>query len=134
MRSNMMGVYAEGISWGSAERERLIRSLVLYCERSGTGLKACMRLWMPACLPALTVNSGMRYRIVFRLSCGCPPDGILSPQTTSASPAGICKAVLLTVLPRTNVQKLPDQSLGSSIPGEKLLGCVAVPAAVFQTE
>ena len=47
--------------------------------------------WIPARLLALTLNSGMRYRMVFRLSCGCPPDGTLSPWIASASRAGICK-------------------------------------------
>ena len=72
-------------------------------------------------LPALTVSSGMRYRIFFRLSCGCPPDGKLS-WIASASPAGICQVVLLTVLSCTNVQKLPDQSPGSSTPWREIAG------------
>ena len=67
-----------------------------------------MRLRMSACLPALTVSSGMRYRVVFRLSCGCPPDGILSPQITLAYSPGICKSGSANGSARTNVQKFPD--------------------------
>jgi hypothetical protein len=69
-----------GPSWTRKRNFRIATALafsVLYCEGSETGLKEGVKasLRTLACLPALTTSSGMRYRLVFRLSCGCPPDG-----------------------------------------------------------
>ena len=53
-----------------------------------------------AFLPALTSNSGMRYRKNFRLSRGCPPDGTLSRYSVQVDRIGFkgrfCQAVRLT--------------------------------------
>ena len=76
-------------SAGSNRRERVgLRCGILAEIGSRFGRGSGELSWVPARLLALTLDSGMRYRMVFRLSCGCPPDGTLSPWIASAPRAG----------------------------------------------
>ncbi len=107
-----------GARAGSGRRMRAL----WYTARDREGcLGTRERPRIPACLLALTVNSGMRYRIFFRLFCGCPPDGKLS-WIASASRAGICQAVLLTVCHAQACRSSQTKVLGLRLLGKKIAG------------